>query len=1378
MTLAEREERITPLQKALGALKHSRSRVDELEKNSNESIAIIGMGCRFPGDAETPEDFWKLLYNGTDAITEIPSDRWNINNYYSSDPKEPGKICTKNGGFLNDFDNFDPVFFGISPREAESMDPQQRLLLEVTWEAFENAGIPPESLSGTMAGVFVGITNNDHIKHLARYSEDTEIDGFTGTGCSFSTAPGRISYVMGLNGPSIAVDTACSSSLVAIHQACQSLKSNESSIAVAGGVNILLSPFTTLAISQMQALSPDGRCKTFDESADGFGRGEGCGMVVLKRMSDAISDNDTILGIIKGSAINHDGLSGGLTVPNGLAQRKLIETALTEGGVMSEGVSYIEAHGTGTKLGDPIEMQALKESLCNGRSTDNPLFIGSVKTNIGHLESASGAAGLIKILLAMKHGILPPHLHYNSKNPLITTDMSDIKIPVKPVEWTVPVGGPRIAGVSSFGFGGTNAHVVVEEHKDRTEQIDSEYAGGDKLLVLSAKTPTALINLVEKYDSYLKNNISESLNSICYTAGVGRNHFGHRLAVVGSSHAELGTLLQDYINDTLPEGRSSGHCQTTRRTADFFFTHGKTTRGAGLQLYRENQLYKQIFDHCNRLVSEKTRSSLLSFIGYHPHSIEGQTQVYEGMSDLSLFVCGYATAKVLMSVGLEPSVIAGTGIGEVTGLCVSGLLTLDDGINMVIACNRLSHCLNQSNHEKDNLNSDIKQFQNSLNQIKIAQQKIPMVSFLDGQPVSDQTYFTSQYWVSVFKGDVSDTLINSEGKIGKWVVLGTDDTVDLSPEKQFNPILVPYTKSLNLKTLLKGIGELYIRGVSINWMMYGKTYGARKCTLPSYPFQHQRFSIKDADSTKIISVQKNSGLSSLLSHRCTSPLPHVQYESQFNIREIPFLDDHRIFDIAVVSGPTHIEMMLDSAVDIFKTGVFVVENVTLLQAITINNDETKTVQTIHEPLGENRYQSRIFSNYGESDIWTLHSKGEIYSEPKEENQETTSEYSLKAVKLRCNKTVSTASYFQNFEDLGFYFGPTYKWIEEIWTGDGEALCKMKADDMLSENSGFQLHPGLIDSTFQVVLACLPLDSGIDLQNVVYIPVYVEQFKFFKPVSGHLWSYARLSAGYDPDSELILSDLIMFDENGDIVGQLNGLRLKRATKDLLIQTSQLASPGVKKDRSDVLIRILQADPDDQPEIMLQFVLHQLADLLKNDASEIDMDESIINLGMNSLLVMQLKGQIENEFGTEFPIEQFLDGPSVKVMASRVLGFVIKESSDLSKALGEADKVVVDQISMSTGAMSIDALSSEAVLDPEITAVGKSFDFVESPTSIFVTGSTGFVGGFILHELLKQSSADIYCLVRADNETLGKERILNNLESYDLKNGAESDRKSVV
>ncbi len=543
---SERIAKLSPKKLALLAVA-LQSKVDQLERTSSEPIAIIGMGCRVPGGARDPEAFWSLLKNGVDAITEIPRSRWDVDACWSADPDEPGKMYTRYGGFLDDIDQFDPHFFGIAPREAITLDPQHRLLLEVSWEALEHAGQAIDALAGSQTGVFVGISGSNYLQLQTQDGDLAKLETYVGTGSAVSVAAGRLSYVLGLQGPSMSIDTACSSSLVALHVACQSLLDGECRMALAGGVNLILTPEANVVLSKAKMLAPDGRCKTFAASADGYVRSEGCGVVVLKRLADAQSDGDRILAVIRGTAVNQDGRSSGLTAPNVAAQEALIRRALTKAGVAPADVHYVEAHGTGTPLGDPIEVQALASVLGEGRPAGRPVLIGSVKTNLGHLEAAAGVTGLIKVVLALQHEMVPPHLHFDAPNPHIPWKELPVTVAAAATPWTRG-SGRRIAGLSSFGFSGTNAHAVVEEAPVSSVAAVArpETDRPVHVLTLSARTETALEALADRYAANLEE--SDAVADVCFTANTGRAHFAHRLAVVGGTPAELQARLADAVS--------------------------------------------------------------------------------------------------------------------------------------------------------------------------------------------------------------------------------------------------------------------------------------------------------------------------------------------------------------------------------------------------------------------------------------------------------------------------------------------------------------------------------------------------------------------------------------------------------------------------------------------------------------------------------------------------------------------------------------------------------------------------------------------------------------------------------------------------------------
>ena len=448
---------------ALHKIDELSARLEIAEKGDTEPIAVVGMGCRLPGGVDTPDEFWRLLQDGRSGIVRVPEDRWDADAFYSEDYTVPGTICTREGGFITSWqpDEFDAEFFGISPREAAAMDPQQRLVLEVAWEALENAGIPPHTIHGTQTSAFIGMTAYDYMLTLAENLGPEDYDAYVPFGNAANFAAGRLSYFLGVRGPAVVIDTACSSSLVSVHLACQSLRRRESDTSLAVGVNLMLKPEANIALTRFGMLSPDGQCKTFDAGADGYVRSEGCGVVVLKRLSDALAAGDRVLAVVRGSAVNQDGASSGQTVPNGPAQQALMRQALAASRLAPSDIDYIEAHGTGTALGDPIELDALS-AVFSDRNGSAPLVLGSVKTNLGHLESAAGITGFIKTVLSVRHGHIPKQLNFEKLTPHASEGASRFTIATEAMPWP-PGAGPRRAGVSSFGASGTNAHVVIEE---------------------------------------------------------------------------------------------------------------------------------------------------------------------------------------------------------------------------------------------------------------------------------------------------------------------------------------------------------------------------------------------------------------------------------------------------------------------------------------------------------------------------------------------------------------------------------------------------------------------------------------------------------------------------------------------------------------------------------------------------------------------------------------------------------------------------------------------------------------------------------------------------------------------------------------------------
>ena len=652
----------------------------EAQADSRDAIAIVGMGCRFPA-AENPNAFWRLLRDGVDAIREVPPDRWDARAVYNPDPTVPGKSITRWGGFLDQVDRFDPFFFGISPGEAERMDPQQRLLLEVAYESFEDAGYTTGRLAGSDTGVFIGISINEY--SFRQFDRHDLITGHSGTGNALSIAANRISYFHDLRGPSMAIDTACSSSLMAVHLACRSLRSGECRLALAGGVNVVLSPAHSIAFTKAGVLAPDGRCKVFDAKADGYVRGEGAGLVVLKRLREALADGDPICAVIRGSAVHQDGRTNGLMAPSRESQEAVLRDACRDAAVAPQHLQYVEAHGTGTLLGDSIEAHALG-AVVGAQRLNGPCGVGSVKSNLGHLEAAAGIAGLIKVALALRERAVPPSLHFNTPNPHIP--FRDLGLCVQHTLTPWPAHeGPALAGVSSFGFGGTNVHVILEEAPPVETAVLNTPPRVADVLPLSARTPEALTALARAYRDLLSTAPSDGeafFHDVCATSRR-RNHLDHRVAVVGRSREELIDGLEQLLSGATRSGTATGG---GGRLAFVFSGQGSQWLGMGAELLGEEPVFRETLEQCERALRASVDWSLLEQLGADARASRlAEIDVVQP----TLFAIQVGLAALWRSWGITPDAVVGHSMGEVAAAHVSGALTLEDAARVICARSRL-----------------------------------------------------------------------------------------------------------------------------------------------------------------------------------------------------------------------------------------------------------------------------------------------------------------------------------------------------------------------------------------------------------------------------------------------------------------------------------------------------------------------------------------------------------------------------------------------------------------------------------------------------------------------------------------------------------------
>lgn len=826
------------IRNALLELRELKHKVKRMEEAQREPIAVIGMDCRFP-QADSPAAFWELLRSGADVVDAIPGDRWERDGDDETNLSAQQKTDIHRGAYLDKVYDFDADFFGISTTEAINLDPQQRLLLEVSWSALEHAGIRPSRLSGSETGVYVGYGNRDYVVQMIEADLVLGGDITVITGNDFAFAAGRLSHTLGLQGPSMFVTTACSSSLVSLHLACQALRTGDCDLALAGAVNLILHPATDVMLTKSAILSPDGRCRSFDAQANGFGRGEGCGMVVLKRLSDAQADGDRILALLRGSAVNHDGTKALLTAPNGSAQQRLLKKAFTTANMAPDAIDYIEAHGTGTTLGDAIEAGTLGQFF--GSQRPRPLWVGSVKSNLGHLEAAAGIAGLFKVILALQHQIIPPNLHFHEPNPQVPWQRLAIQIPTALTPW-IKREQPRAAGISAFGLSGINAHVVVEEAPTPfSENVQSKRAERPlHLLPLSAKTEAALAAQTARYLAYLHDNPALDWGNVCHSTAVGREHFAWRRTVVAASSVEAQALLADAPMTPIVD---------QSKIAFLFTGEDAALVNMGRELYQTQPTFRATLDRCADLLQQDLEQPLLELL--YPDSFGAQrpnpTAESDGRdspvairhSQPALFALEYALAELLRSWGIKPDIVMGQGVGEVVAACVAGLFSLEDGAKLAA----VRGYLHQESGAAEVAFARIAQ------QIAYHQAHLSFFSTLTGGPAHKEAA-TAEHWIrQAQQPSYVDQALQtmSQRGITAFIEIGPQPVLiemgqHILPDDVplWLPTLRPQQEWWQLLTTL---GELYCQGVEIDWQSFEQDYTYQWVELPTYPFQRQTYRI-------------------------------------------------------------------------------------------------------------------------------------------------------------------------------------------------------------------------------------------------------------------------------------------------------------------------------------------------------------------------------------------------------------------------------------------------------------------------------------------------------------------------------------------------------